>query len=801
MKKFFYIIAVLALGITACNKNEVPAPADEPAASVTAAAEAPVYHFSIPASIGKDANTKAVTIGESTIENAFADADKVYVFMERSGTLAAAHNGTDALTYLTPSGINGATCTLEGALKFYYNDNGDFAAFEPAVNDVVRLFYNLNQPYAVYAIALDQSSFYFGNNGSKDSHPDEYSWGAALLGFAEARMKVTAVSGNGTDGYTLTMVQYDDPSKGNVHFNNITSMFRQRLSFTDQNSQPIAIPTVSELRINMEGGVVIDGYYPLKAAPADFYPASPKTIQAPVISAEGDVYLAMMFNDDNKNLPLVLEAVDEDENVYSVTKAAPTGGFENGKYYYGSATLAWQKSLRPTVTGTSATPINVGPYRRYYVEEDPVGFTISGNCEGYCFEISEGHGGTVTLDNVTATTVGTYGIFLAQEYNDPTNADISLVLTGTNSIVSDWWGINVYGNLKLSCTGASATLTVTTGLDGPCGIECNNYTGQVSPSDPEWNYCDDTGERDVTALLAADGFTVIRSARTDNPGGSYTWTYTVIKNTLGKFSVSDTQQVFFSPGNLQATTTDNGTNWTWAFAVHQWDYIGDDVANYSINGDGTVEFNGTVDLFGWVGSSSSFEPYGINDNGIPDNYGSPDESLKSDWGNTITDGYSWRTPSSADWHYLFVSRESGSTVNGTSNARWAHATINSDNGTGGVNGIILFPDGVTIATGEATSWGNINVSSTWAACTKCTIVQWIAFAARGCVFLPAAGNRDGPTVFDVNNTEGYYWSSTTSYSLYVYSLSFSSDNLTSMNNNQRFLGFSVRLVRDVPVAP
>ena len=150
MKKIFFMIAVLALVMTACNKNEIQTPAEEPAGTEAVATEAPVYHFNIPASIGDGADTKAVTIGETSITSEFANTDKVYMFIEGQGTnagkLAVAHNGTDAATYLTPSNINGATCTLEGALKFYYNNSGNFDAFEPAVNDVVYLCYNMNQP-------------------------------------------------------------------------------------------------------------------------------------------------------------------------------------------------------------------------------------------------------------------------------------------------------------------------------------------------------------------------------------------------------------------------------------------------------------------------------------------------------------------------------------------------------------------------------------------------------------------------------------------------------------------------------
>ena len=46
-----------------------------------------------------------------------------------------------------------------------------------------------------------------------------------------------------------------------------------------------------------------------------------------------------------------------------------------------------------------------------------------------------------------------------------------------------------------------------------------------------------------------------------------------------KFSVSSTKKVFFAPGNLQATTTDYGATWTWNFAAHQYDYIGNATAS------------------------------------------------------------------------------------------------------------------------------------------------------------------------------------------------------------------------------
>ena len=275
----------------------------------------------------------------------------------------------------------------------------------------------------------------------------------------------------------------------------------------------------------------------------------------------------------------------------------------------------------------------------------------------------------------------------------------------------------------------------------------------------------------------------------------------------GKFTINGSgDQVQFSQGNLQATTNDLGATWTWAFAEHQWDYIGGTIdasdasatTNNKINDDGTVPVNGTVDLFGWVGASNTTWTgaaiYGISKSKTSSDYGTnATEALKSDWGTNMVPA-GWRTLTSAEWTYLFSTRETGGTVFSTEKARYAHATINTD-GTG-VNGIILFPDGVDIESSEVTTWGAVNSTSAYA--TKCTSVQWTALEAKGCVFLPAAGYRNGSSVKDAGS-DGYYWSSSpfssdVQYAYYVY---FESDYLHPAPFDKRYDGFSVRLVRPV----
>ena len=264
----------------------------------------------------------------------------------------------------------------------------------------------------------------------------------------------------------------------------------------------------------------------------------------------------------------------------------------------------------------------------------------------------------------------------------------------------------------------------------------------------------------------------------------------------GAFTVNASgDKVQFASGNLQATY--DGTVWSWDFAAQQYDYIGVAAGNTSINGNGTVSAsNVTVDLFGWVGASSTWTgvaQYGISNataTSSTSTYGnSATESLKSDWGTLIGDGNTWRTLTNAEWTYVFTTRTTGGTVGSTSQARYAHATINTDDT--GVNGMILFPDGVDFASSEFTTLGTVNSISDYA--TKCTSTQWAALETKGCVFLPAAGFRNGTTVSD---GYGRYWSSTAATKANSYYAGFSTNNLNIGDKHYtRSRGYSVRLVK------
>ena len=247
-------------------------------------------------------------------------------------------------------------------------------------------------------------------------------------------------------------------------------------------------------------------------------------------------------------------------------------------------------------------------------------------------------------------------------------------------------------------------------------------------------------------------------------------------------------QVFFAPGNLRATTSNNGSTWTWSFAEHQYEYIGNATSNTAINGSMTVSTNGTVDLFGWNGNSSSNDNYGIYNNKTSSNYGNvASEALKHDWGhNPITNGGNtadkWRTLTQKEWMYVFNQRGP------TSGVRYAKATVN------GVSGAIILPDDW-----NESYYNLMSTNTPSAAFTSNTInlSDWdTKLEENGAVFLPAACRRNGTTVTNVDR--GSYWSSTsTSTAGTAYSVYFNSSNVGTVYGDRRNYGLSVRLVRDV----
>ena len=268
-------------------------------------------------------------------------------------------------------------------------------------------------------------------------------------------------------------------------------------------------------------------------------------------------------------------------------------------------------------------------------------------------------------------------------------------------------------------------------------------------------------------------------------------TYTYVPNLPaggidGLFSVSATKKVYFSKGNLRATY--NGS-WTWSFADHQYDAVGNAAANTSINGNGTVSANGSVDLFGWVGENSAFTgmaAFGISNSTTEGDYRTAEGAALNDWGtNAISNGgnvanYGWRTLTKVEWNYVVNTRAGADSKKGA-------ATVDS------VKGWILLPDAWTLPAGASFTAGAASGYTT----NSYTAGQWAVMESAGAVFLPVTGRRVGSSMMDGTwPDKGYYWSATGSSTLSAFDAEFTDSSFTADGRWSRYKAAAVRLAKD-----
>lgn len=310
-----------------------------------------------------------------------------------------------------------------------------------------------------------------------------------------------------------------------------------------------------------------------------------------------------------------------------------------------------------------------------------------------------------------------------------------------------------------------------------------------------------SGASDTYTLTSIDGrnkYTFTKSGVTFERGKYYAIT---VKMTMaasvpegainGKFSVASGKQVYFSKGNLQYQASSN----TWRFAEHQYDFVGDATnGNVSVGSDKSnnasisSSYTGWIDLFGWgtsgkefaTGYGSAYHPWSnsISSSAVYGPTGTNNLTgtyANGDWGVNMDGG--WRTltgNNSGEWNYLFNTR----TVNGGQGSGHSYTKGQKVNN---VLGVVLYPDDYT---GAAYTTG----------------ANWATFESAGCVFLPAAGWRNGTEVKSVGSY-GAYWSSTAYDTNNAHHLSFSSysgvNTVNPTSFNGRSSGYSVRLVRPV----
>lgn len=236
---------------------------------------------------------------------------------------------------------------------------------------------------------------------------------------------------------------------------------------------------------------------------------------------------------------------------------------------------------------------------------------------------------------------------------------------------------------------------------------------------------------------------------------------------VGKFSISATQQIAFSSGNLQYHPLNN----QWRFAESQLDHVGDANANIS------PTYDGWIDMFGWGtgddptrtiqnnGSYSTFVDWGTN-------------SIGTDTANT------WRTMSADELRYILFSRPNAAALNGI-------AHIN------GVNGLVLLPDdwvaiaGLTFNSGAYGHWSR----DYYAVHNTFTLEQWRQMEEAGAIFLPAFGYRQGNSIYG-SGSKGYYWTTSPNGGCGPITLEFSAKEIIT-NSSYRYSGLSIRLIKDI----
>ena len=236
--------------------------------------------------------------------------------------------------------------------------------------------------------------------------------------------------------------------------------------------------------------------------------------------------------------------------------------------------------------------------------------------------------------------------------------------------------------------------------------------------------------------------------------------FTTLSSPLsGSFSVSKTQKVHFSHGNLRYTVSSG----VWDFYPNQYDCAS------------TYESN-VISLFNWgYNETQSIIPDGSFTNNV--NLASGNLGSYQDWGYHVGEENTWRTLTTKEWQYLF---NEGAYANTTREGLYAYGVTVA----GKANCTVLYPDGFSgtkVSNGDLTSYD--------------TASEWEAAQNEGVVCLPAVGYRSSGSVNDVNQT-ATYWSSTAHDSNNAYIVYFNSTILFPGSYNNRGHGYAVRLVTD-----
>ena len=462
-------------------------------------------------------------------------------------------------------------------------------------------------------------------------------------------------------------------------------------------------------------------------------------------------------------------------SVTNVTQTTATGGgnvTDDGGATVSERGICWSISHNPTISGAHATNgtgtgsftvsmTGLTPNTTYYVRA----YATNSAGTSYGSEVS-----FTTLQNITIPTVTTSSV---------TNVT-QTTATGGGNVTNDGGATVTERGI---CWGTSHNPT-TNGAHATNGSGTGSYTVSMTGLVENTTYY----VRAYAINSEGTGYGSEVSFTTLSDGGDYP-----VGAINGVFSVSATQQVYFSKGNLQYQASSN----TWRFADNQYDFVG--LNNNHIS----PTYSGWIDLFGWGTSGYNhgavcYQPWSTNV--LESNYNAYgnvnydlfDQTGQADWGyNAISNGGNtenqWRTLTNSEWNYVLNTRTTASGI------RFAKATVND------VKGLILLPDNwssSTYALNATNNSGNVQYNV-----NVISASDWIILQNAGAVFLPAAGSRLDTTISGYSITgsqyaSGYYWSSVheNSDAPGAYVVNFIKSGIMPNYTHYRYVGLSVRVV-------
>lgn len=293
---------------------------------------------------------------------------------------------------------------------------------------------------------------------------------------------------------------------------------------------------------------------------------------------------------------------------------------------------------------------------------------------------------------------------------------------------------------------AEFEVTVTSEMAWKATTEQKNIT--VTPAE---------GEGKTTVSIKAEATGKVETAQVVFDNGKKQAVVTIVwkepEPVAKAFKISDSQQVFFAPGNLQYQASTQ----TWRFAEHQWDVMGSENEKYPggqyLVGNDLVDFyeDPTVwmDLFGYSTANTNF---GINNGANTIDY----HGAFIDWGTKMPakGNTPWRTLTIEEWNYLLYQRPNAAALKGMINIQEGEGFMAEE-----YKGAVLLPDdwqcpdGITFVPYAEESDDNSYDNNIY------TFADWEKMEAAGAVLLPAAGCRKGSGIFTVSGVNSFasYW--------------------------------------------